>query len=239
MNPLPLYRGLLAPLPPGGAHFFIPEDRPPRTTGQHIAFNICFNLMIEHRFHIPLVRRRALFVSGDLHSALRYAAKPEAPYLGVVQPADPFRFLYSPAVADSASLVDELTRRYLGCFEGCRLADYRPLLDDPRLTLAAVERFFVDHPELDVAKCPTGSSRRSLRCRLYEMLEDCFAQGSRMTNAYTESDLTAAAASKAEVLIFDCPAGYWIRPIDPARLAATVVDAAAAQALSLRRSGES
>lgn len=237
MNPPPLYRGLLAPLPPGGEHAFIPEDRPPRTTGQHVAFNICFNLMVEHRFRIPLVRRRSLFVSGDLHSALRYAARPEATYIGVVQPADPFRFLYSPAVADSASLVDELTRRYLECFEGFRLADYRPLLEDPRLTLTAIDRFFSDHPDLDIAPSSAGAAGRSLSRRLYEMLEDCFAQGNSMISAYTDIDLEAAAASKAEVLIFDCPGGYWIRPIDPALLAAARGEVVKAQDLAFPGSG--
>lgn len=211
----PLYRGLTTLLPARGEHQLIRENRRPRDT--KVIFNICFNLMIERRFGIPIIRRRALFVSGAIEQALKYAASEDELHIGVVEPIGPFRFLYSPKVSDSIDLVRELTERYTDCFYDWQHEICRPLLEDPLITMAAVNSFFETHLEVDSGGFSWSS--KTLRQRVLETL-DSFSRPTlhHTTSHYTDCDLSAAAEAGAEIMIFDCPQGYMIRPADASLL---------------------
>lgn len=211
-----LYRGVAEPLPAEGLHAFIREDRKPRNTGDKVVFNICFNLMIERQFGVPLVRRRALFVTGDIRQAARYAAALDAQHLGLVEPIGEFRFLYLPWVRDSIQLVTGLTDRYTACFRAWQVERCQPLLTDPGLTLAKVEAFFADIPDIDKGGFAWGGV--GLRERYFAMLDGLFRSTFQRTYAYRGDDLCAAAASGAEILLFDCPEGYRIKPVNPSEL---------------------
>lgn len=208
-----LYRGVGEALPPSGLHGFIREDRRPRSTGNAPVFNICFNLMIERRFGVPLVRRRALFVSGNIRQAARYAGELDAAHIGVVTPVGPFRFVYHPAVSDSMSLVRRLTTAYLSCFRKWQLERCKPLLEDTGLTVASAQAFFDANPQIDAGGFSWGDT--TLRSRYFAMLDRLTDPASPSSLTYRDDDLTAAAASGAEVLIFDCPKGYKIVPANP------------------------
>ena len=208
----PLYRGVMAPVPEEGVREFIREDRRPRDSGKNIPFNICFNLMIEHRFGIPLARQRSLFVSGDVENVVRYAARHDTAHVGVVTPSEPFRFLYSPHIADSFSSpwTKELTTRYLSCFKGNQEKLCRPILDDISLTLSKLEVFFAKNPEIDLGVFTFGGL--SLKQRIYRALD--FDIG------YTMEDLATGARVGAEILLFDCPGGYRLERIPESDLPA-------------------
>lgn len=206
-----LYRGLVTPLADVGEHAFIREDRRPRDTGKKVLFNICFNLMIERRFGVPLVRRRSLFVSGDLATAARYAAVADAQHIGIVEPVGSFRCLHGPLIRDSASLADDLGDRYADCFYGWQREICAPLLQDTGLTLAALEAFFASHPHVDSGGFAWGRSR--LRDRIYAMLDGCFDSSRRYRVDYRIDEIDAAARAGVEIMIFDCPMGYRIRPV--------------------------
>lgn len=217
-----LYRGLTDPLPVTGMHAVIREDRRPRYTGQHVTFNICFNLMIERRFGIPLVRNRSLFVCGAIRSVIRHATVPDRWHVGAVEPIGAFRFLYEPGVTDSAQCVSELTRRYLGCFHDWQVPMCGPLLEDSFLTLEKLDVFLSSHPEVD-----TGDFSRtdgSLRNRILAMLDGLAYSKCQQTFDYSDKDLAAAAAAGVEILIFDCPEGYRITPVEASELYGVVPD---------------
>jgi hypothetical protein len=202
----------------GDEHAFIREDRRPRDTASKVLFNICFNLMIERRFGVPLVRRRSLFVTGSIEMASRYAAVADRNHIGVVEPIGPFRCLHAPNVADSAALADELGGRYAECFYGWQREACAPLMTDTGLTLGALEAFFARHPDVDAGGFTWGRSR--LRDRIYTMLDGCFASSYRRTFRYQLDDIEAAAASEVEIMIFDCPRGYRITPVSEESLSA-------------------
>ena len=208
----PLYRGLIEPLPEGGVVMAIREDRRPRDTGDKPAFNAFFNLMIERRFGVPQVRRRALFVSGSLRSALRYAAEPTSRHLALVEPVGPFRSVFAPAVADSAALADDLGQRWLSCFRDWQRDECKPLLDNGALTLADLEAFFGQHPHVDRGGFAWGGS--SLRQRLLDALDRAVGDSPQATFRYVlDEALDGAAAAGAEILIFDCPQGCRLTPV--------------------------
>lgn len=205
-----LYRGVDQPIPEDGQHDFIREDRRPRDTGGAVAFNICFNLMIEYRFGVQLIRRRALFVSGDMGRALKYSGQQDPAYVGVIKPTEPFKFMYALNVPDSARLADDLTERYMTCFLGWQLERCTPLYQDIALTLQKLETFFTNNPDIDTGGFSWG--RTSLRQRIYRTL-DSFSTSPRHrqhTYQYTMEDLEAGARSGVEIMLFDCPGGYRI-----------------------------
>lgn len=213
-----LYRGVMEPLPPEGSHFFIRGDRRPRDTGSKVLFNIAFNLMIERRFGVPLVRRRSLFVSGSLEMAMRYSAERDARYVGIVEPQGPFRCLHSPQIQDSAALADELGGRYSACFYAWQRDRCAPLLQDVELTLAEVDRFFANTLDVDRGGFSWGTT--CLRDRIFAMLDGCFESKHRHPFGYRLDDVGGAAAAGVEIMIFDCPQGYRIRPVPQDELAA-------------------
>ena len=215
-----LYRGVTEPLPLGGLHAFVREDRRPRDTGNRVAFNICFNLMVERHFGVPLIRRRSLFVCGDISKVLQYAGARDAQHIGIVEPISFFRFLYASDVGDSAALAADLTQRYQDCFHSWQRPICRPLLEDTHLTLSKLEAFLLEHPEVDQGGFSWGKS--SLRDRLYKMLDDLRIPNYRRTYSYTDCDLSAGALAGVEVLIFDCPHGYRITPVEPSELPVAV-----------------
>jgi hypothetical protein len=197
----PLYRGVLSPIDELGQHEFIREDRRPRDSGRDVPFNISFNLMVERRFGFPLIRRRALFVCGDVRKVTRYARELGPAYIGVVKPLEPFRFLYSPLVKDSfqrCARTTDLARRYMACFRGHQAQVCTPLLKDISMTLAGFDAFFSDNPNIDKGIFTFGGL--TLKQRLLRVLDADLG--------YRTDDLATAARSGAEVMFFDCPSGY-------------------------------
>lgn len=210
-----LYRGVTEALPQEGSHFLIREDRMPRYTGKKLEFNICFNLMIEHRFGFPLIRRRVLFALGDIKKASKYAKFSGDPnYIGVVNLIGEYKFIYAPNLVDAALIADDMAKRYLACFEEWQINLCHPLLTDHLLTLEKVNQFFDDHPNIDVN--PEGASplNSSLRERIYNMLDSFFESTTEQIYLYTDENLQTAADLGVEVMIFDCPGGYILTPVD-------------------------
>jgi len=206
-----LYRGVTSPIAAEGQHELIREDRRPRDSGKDLPFNICFNLMIEHRFGVPLIRQRALFVSGDARTVVKYAAQNDTEHIGLVKPVGSFRFLYSPRIRGSFSPYSAarvLARHYRSCFSGIQAARCRPLLDNISLTLAQLEQFFADNPGVDKGIPMRGGL--SLRKRVYRVLDTDLG--------YTIDDLGAGARSGVEIMLFDCPGGYRLERIEESQL---------------------
>lgn len=207
----PLYRGVTSTIAAEGQHELIREDRRPRDSGKDLPFNICFNLMIEHRFGVPLVRQRSLFVSGDVRTVVKYATQHDAQHIGLVKPVGPFRFLYSPHIRGSFSrysAAKRLARLYRSCFCGIQAELCKPLLDNISLTLAQLEQFFADNPGVDKGIPKRGG--RSLRKRIYRVLATDLG--------YTMDDLERGARSGVEIMLFDCPTGYRLERIAESKL---------------------
>lgn len=207
-----LYRGVTEPLLPEGTTFQIREDRRPRDTGSKVIFNACFNLMIERHFGFPLIRRRSLFVSGDILQALKYAAQPDSRFVGEVVPNAPFSFIYATNVKDSAALAADLTDRYLNCFYKWQLPRCELLLQNPGMTLSQMDAFFIDNPDIDLGGF--SWSRVGLRQRILQMLDDLLYSRIQRTYRYTNTNLLEAVKAGVEILIFDAPNGYFIKPIE-------------------------
>lgn len=207
-----LYRGSTTPIPEGGERAFVREDRRPRDTGNEVAFNNCFNLMIERRFGVPLVRQRSLFVCGDISRVIVYAAKREPQYVGIVEPVGPFRFLYAPNVWDSKQLVGDLKEQYLKCFCGWQHPKCIPFLEEMGLTLTEAQQILAD-PEVE--RGGFAWSAITLRERFLEMLDN---PEFLRSYHYTDQDLAVGAALGVEIMIFDCPQGYTITPIEAGEL---------------------
>lgn len=208
----PLYRGLSAPLPAQGLRSLIREDRKPRDTGNRVLFNIAFNLMIERHFGVPLVRRRSLFVCGDPRRALHYAAQRDRFYLGVVEPEPPFRYLWCPTVPDSAQLADDLTYRYDQCFYQWQKSRCSALRANLLLTLDGVDAFFDGNPDID--RGGFAWSGTGLRKRIYAMLDSCAVSSVQNTYPYIDKNLDEAVGRGVEIMLFDCPNGYMVRPVN-------------------------
>ena len=207
-----LYRGLTQEVAPEGFHSTIREDRLPRNSGHQIAFNICFNLFIERQFGVPLIRRRSLFVTGDITSAVRFASGMSWKCIGVVEPVGEFRFLYAPNIIDSVDYANEITDQYLHCFTDWQRARCKPLLQDIMLTLPAMETFFDANPDID--KGGFAWSSKGLRTRIYDLFDRMQGAAHGLSYQYKDSDIETAAASGAEIFIFDCPSGYRVVPIE-------------------------
>lgn len=216
MSALRLYRGEMEPLPAEGRQAFIRQDRRPRDTGKKLAFNICFNLMIERHFGVPLIRRRSLFVCGDIRRVIRFAAAPDTRHIGVVEPIGHYRFLYASNVFDSAQIADDLTERYLACFHPWQRPLCSTLLKDITLTLPKLEIFLAKHPEIDNGGFSWGATR--LRDRLYDMLDGLKQSRTARTYCYTDTGLPSAIEKGVEIMLYDCPKGYHIKPIDSSEL---------------------
>lgn len=197
----PLYRGLTAPLKTDAEHAYIRTDRRPRNTS--LAFNICFNLMIERKFGVSGVRRKSLFVSGDIRRAVPYAKEEDEYHLCSIQPLGEFCYLYSPIVHDSYCLEDEFSSRYFACFypwnTGDHFADH---FASPNLTIGELAAVFLEHPEVD--RPENAWSPSSLRERLSGALDNLAEKYDYRMN----EGLASAAASGVEIMLFDCPEGY-------------------------------
>jgi hypothetical protein len=211
-----LYRGFTQEIAPEGFHENIREDRRPRNSGAHIAFNICFNLFIERQFGVPLVRRRSLFVTGDITRAVRFAKDMSAKCIGIVEPVGQYRFLCAPKIIDSFDYADDITDRYTRCFAEWQVERCKPLLEDLTLTLPKMEAFFQDNPDVD--KGGFAWSTKGLRTRIFEVLESMQSASHGYTCQYTDEDIQAAADSGAEIFVFDCPDGYRVMPIEESLL---------------------
>lgn len=207
-----LYRGLMQEVGPEGFHAQIREDRLPRNSGDLLAFNICFNLFIERQFGVPLIRRRSVFVTGDITRAVRFAKDLAWRCIGVVEPVGNFRFLCAPAIIDSVDFADDITYQYLHCFNDWQLERCRPLLEDMTRTLPMMEAFFEANPDID--KGGFAWSTTGLRTRIHALFDRMQSAAHDYVYQYTDKDIQAASDSGAEIFIFDCPGGYRVIPIE-------------------------
>jgi hypothetical protein len=148
-----LYRGLADPLPAEGRVEFIREDRRPRNSS--MLMTLAFNLAIERKFGIPLVRRRSLFVTGDFFRAAPYAKESaDDRYIGVVVPIGDFHYLYSPLIHDSYGLEPFLHKAFATAFKTTDMEQFSGMFADPATTTlsdveAARQRYKTEHPPLD------------------------------------------------------------------------------------------
>ena len=75
-----------------------------------------------------------------------------------------------------------------------------------------MDAFFVDNPDIDLGGF--SWSRVGLRQRILQMLDDLLYSRIQRTYRYTNTNLLEAVKAGVEILIFDAPNGYFIKPIE-------------------------
>lgn len=213
MTELPtMYRGCMEPLPRDGLVEQIRQDRRPRSSS--LLMTMLFNLMIERQFGVPTVRRRSLFVCGDISNAAQYSkVRDDVHHLGVVEPIGSFRYLYSPLIDDSLGLegalggIFETVFRIRNSEDAVRVLSY---FDEPGMTTLAdldkPRRQFFANYSLGQRYIPADPFPQ-LFAELDRLVKHCVYR--------MDEGLDEAVRQGAEIMIFDCPEGVRIRPVDP------------------------
>jgi hypothetical protein len=203
---LSLYRGVTSPIPLEGLTRFIRTNRRPRFTMANPEFNVTFNLLMEHCFDTVRLRQKALFVSGNIRSAARYARRPTGEHVGRVTMLGGFRHIHSAAVQDSADIAGMMSTAYRGCFTIKQWQRHRNWLIDPMLSLRSLlYKLSAVLPPADFAVA--SDNIRAMLNRLGSGVADGGL-------GYSSDDLAGAARTGAEIIIFDSPAGYRLDRLD-------------------------
>lgn len=206
-----MYRGVDHELPAEGLHQFIRTDRKPRDTGKNAAFNIAFNLVMEMQFNVQRIRRCSLFVTGSVELAKSFAKNRSLDYVACVEPMGQFRFVWSPTVYDSKTLVDDYEAKYLKAIQPWEAELHPELVSNLDLTWTDVAQ--ISDQLRTRPRRGFSWSDLSLAERLKNRLSSLTGRGKTLAHRYQDSDLAAALASGNEVQLFDCPAGYWLKVI--------------------------
>lgn len=85
--------------------FPIRKDRKPVDTNE--TFNTIFNLVMEYKFQIPLIRTKVKFVTNDIDSALKYSNHQLTSVFVPLIPDDAY-MIFSPNITDSLSLTHDI-----------------------------------------------------------------------------------------------------------------------------------